>query len=77
MQALGDWGSFVLGFGIVDFGLRPLRAVGSIYEPEAVGAIRAYPPACKPMAYKPTGWPLSELYALQGYHMLYEQEAGS
>jgi len=25
-------------------GLRPLRAVGSIYEPEAVGAIRAYAP---------------------------------
>jgi hypothetical protein len=25
-------------------GLRPLRAVGSIYEPEAVGAIGAYAP---------------------------------
>ena len=28
----------------VEGGLRP------------VGGIRAYPPACKPMAYKPTGW---------------------
>jgi hypothetical protein len=28
-----------------------------LYEPEAVGAIEAYPPACKPPAYKPTGWP--------------------
>ncbi len=25
-------------------GLRPLRAVGSIYEPEAVGVIGAYAP---------------------------------
>jgi hypothetical protein len=25
-------------------------------EPEAVGAIRVCPPACKPTAYKPTGW---------------------
>jgi len=25
-------------------GLRPLRAVGSIYEPEAVGAMGAYAP---------------------------------
>ena len=25
-------------------------------EPEAVGGIGAYPPACKPMAYYPTGW---------------------
>jgi len=41
----------------IEGGLRPLRAVGSIYEPEAVGDIGAYPPACKPMAYKPTGWP--------------------
>ncbi len=32
-------------------GLRPLRAVGSLHEPEAVGAIGAYPPACKPKAY--------------------------
>ena len=29
---------------ILDFGLRPLRAVGSIYEPEAVGAIEACAP---------------------------------
>ena len=36
--------------------LRPLWAVGSVSEPEAAGAIVAYPPACKPMAYKPTGW---------------------
>jgi len=43
--------------GDTECGLRPLRAVGSIYEPEAVGAAWAYPPACKPMAYKPTGWP--------------------
>jgi hypothetical protein len=28
--------------GIWDCGLRPLRAVGSVYEPEAVGAIGAY-----------------------------------
>jgi len=28
-----------------------------LYEPEAVEAIGAYPPACKPMAYNPTGWP--------------------
>jgi hypothetical protein len=28
----------------VECGLRPLRAVGSIYEPEAVGAIGAYAP---------------------------------
>ncbi len=27
-----------------EFGLRPLRAVGSLYEPEAVGAIGAYAP---------------------------------
>ncbi len=25
-----------------EFGLRPLRAVGSVYEPEVVGAIGAY-----------------------------------
>ena len=29
---------------IKEFGLRPLRAVGSIYEPEAGGAIGAYAP---------------------------------
>jgi hypothetical protein len=29
---------------ILDCGLRPLRAVGSIYEPEAAGAIGAYAP---------------------------------
>jgi len=28
----------------LECGLRPLRAVGSIYEPEAVGAIEAYAP---------------------------------
>ena len=28
----------------LECGLRPLRAVGSIYEPEAVGAIGAYAP---------------------------------
>ena len=28
----------------VECGLRPLRAVGSLYEPEAVGAIGAYAP---------------------------------
>ena len=27
-----------------EFGLRP------------IGEIKAYPPACKPMAYKPAGW---------------------
>ena len=27
-----------------EVGLRPLRAVGSIYEPEAVGVIGAYAP---------------------------------
>ena len=27
-----------------EMGLRPLRAVGSIYEPEAIGAIKAYAP---------------------------------
>jgi hypothetical protein len=27
-----------------EVGLRPLRAVGSTYEPEAVGVIRAYAP---------------------------------
>ena len=27
-----------------------------LYEPEAVGAIGAYPPACKPKAQTPTGW---------------------
>jgi hypothetical protein len=31
-------------FGVLDCGLRPLRAVGSIYKPEAVGAIRVYAP---------------------------------
>ena len=30
----------------LEFGLRPLRAVGSIYEPEAIGAF-AYVPAGK------------------------------
>jgi len=34
----------VIRFRILDFGLRPLRAVGSIYEPEAGGAIVAYAP---------------------------------
>ena len=29
---------------ISEFGLRPLRAVGSLYEPEAVGATGAYAP---------------------------------
>ena len=38
-------------------GLRPLRAVGSIYEPETVWATMACPPACNPTAYKLTGWP--------------------
>jgi len=42
--------------GNAEYGLQPLRALGSIYEPEAGGAKMAYPPACKPMAYKPTGW---------------------
>ena len=37
-------GIFDVRFGFLDCGLRPLRAVGSIYEPEAVGAIRAYAP---------------------------------
>jgi hypothetical protein len=37
---------------IRDFGLRPLRAVGSIYEPEAGGAI---------MAYTPEGWRISDI----------------
>ena len=32
------------GLRILDFGLRPLRAVGSIYEPEAGGAIGASAP---------------------------------
>jgi len=32
------------GKGNSECGLRPLRAVGSIYEPEAVGAIGAYAP---------------------------------
>ena len=30
--------------GVIEFGLRPLRAVGSRYEPEAIGAY-AYAPA--------------------------------
>ena len=42
---------YAWSFGILDCGLRPLRAVGSLYEPEAGGGIGAYPPA-----YKPTGW---------------------
>jgi hypothetical protein len=29
---------------ISECGLRPLRAVGSLYEPEAVGTIGAYAP---------------------------------
>ena len=32
------------GKGNSECGLRPLRAVGSIYEPEAIGAIGAYAP---------------------------------
>jgi len=32
------------GDGILECGLRPLRAVGSLYEPEAVGATGAYAP---------------------------------
>ncbi len=31
-------------FGVLNCGLRPLRAVGSLSEPEAVGAIGAYAP---------------------------------
>jgi hypothetical protein len=41
---MGKVESFDFEFGIADCGLRPLRAVGSIYEPEAVGAIMAYAP---------------------------------
>jgi NADPH-dependent glutamate synthase beta subunit-like oxidoreductase len=41
---LGGDGRIELGIGNVEVGLRPLRAVGSIYEPEAVGAIGAYAP---------------------------------
>ena len=40
-QMTGDRG---FRFSILDCGLRPLRAVGSIYEPEAVGAIGVYAP---------------------------------
>jgi hypothetical protein len=46
------------GPGISECGLRPPASPSCRpYEPEAVGAIGAYPPACKPPAYKPTGWP--------------------
>jgi hypothetical protein len=33
-----------MGIRMLECGLRPLRAVGSVYEPEAVGAIWAYAP---------------------------------
>jgi len=37
-----------------EVGMRPPASPSCrLYEPEALGA---YPPACKPMAYKPTGW---------------------
>jgi hypothetical protein len=41
-EFFGDRGR--LGRWNWECGLRPLRAVGSIYEPEAVGAIGAYAP---------------------------------
>ena len=36
--------------------VRYRNAASGLSEPEAVGAIGAYPPACKPPAYEPTGW---------------------
>jgi hypothetical protein len=40
-----------------EVGMRPPASPSCrLYEPEAVGVIGAYPPAWKPMAYKPTGW---------------------
>jgi hypothetical protein len=40
-----------------EVGIRPPASPSCrLYEPEARGAIGAYPPAWKPMAYKPTGW---------------------
>ncbi len=41
---LEEWNIGAIRLRIWDCGLRP------------VGGIGAYPPACKPMAYNPTGW---------------------
>ena len=43
--------------GSAEVGMRPPASPSCrLYEPEAIGVKGAYPPACKPMAYKPTGW---------------------
>ena len=42
-KKVGGW-NWEGGMQKSECGLRPLRAVGSIYEPEAVGAIGAYAP---------------------------------
>jgi len=44
-----------LGRGNWECGLRPLRSVGSIYEPEAVEAIGAYAP-CPGGKVRKKGW---------------------
>ena len=42
---------------MINFRFWPLASPSCrLYEPEAVGAIGAYPPAWKPKAHKPTGW---------------------
>jgi hypothetical protein len=54
-----------------------LRSVGLyLYGPEAVDAhwSQGRKHISKVLCRQ---WPLSELYALQGYYMFYEQEAGS
>jgi hypothetical protein len=44
-------GKWECGSWNVEVGMRPPASPSCrLYEPEAVGAIGAYPPACKPMA---------------------------
>ena len=55
----GYWGFMkddrIIEVGAEEPGFQPLRAVGFIYEPEAVGIIRAYAPEGSRKKKKPVG----------------------
>jgi len=64
-KIIGNW-----KFPIADFGLRPLRAVGSLYEPEAGGVIGAYSPTRRARVYEPEAAP--EGFRIGGIATLYQ-----
>jgi hypothetical protein len=54
---MAEWKTGRFGMRKGERGLRPLRAVGSLYEPEAVRAIGAYSPTRRARVYEPEAAP--------------------